>query len=482
MADNKGGRLLKNTLVLSIGQFLPKLFSLFTLPIITAYLTTSETGTYDLANTLVALLIPIFTLQIQQGAFRYLITGKDMQEKQSYVTCSWVFVIVSSLILYPIVVLIMYLAKIDMMSCLLICTMLFAESMFKLVGQIARGIGHNLHYSISVVVYAAFNLAFLCIFVIALKMSFYGVMLSLSASYMLAVVYLVLFSRMFKYIRLRQMSKEKMKELLKYSAPIVPSTISLWVCNLSNRLVITGFLGEGANGIYAVANKIPNLYTFAYNTFNLAWTESSVMAADDENRGAYYSDMFDKLLLFLTGALLLLYSVTPILFKILVRDESYAEAYNQIMILYIGVFLNSFVAFFGGIYTALKRTKQLGYSSIAGAVINFVLCFALIKVWGLYAASVATAVSYAIVLIVRVIDLRKAVKLKYSVAHIVFSIIFVTLFAILGWQASWVTMVTSLVIAVAYNAIYNRKLVIGIFNKLLRMVKKEKKTNEIEHS
>ena len=36
--------------------------------------------------------------------------------------------------------------------------------------------------------------------------------------------------------------------MLKYSIPIIPSSISLWIVNLSDRLLVTGILGTDANG------------------------------------------------------------------------------------------------------------------------------------------------------------------------------------------------------------------------------------------
>ena len=61
---SREGKLVKNTLILSIGTFLPKLASFVTLPILTAYLTKEEYGTYDLITVLVSLLLPAVTLQI----------------------------------------------------------------------------------------------------------------------------------------------------------------------------------------------------------------------------------------------------------------------------------------------------------------------------------------------------------------------------------------------------------------------------------
>ena len=55
---SREGKLAKNTLIISIGTFLPKLASFITLPILTGYLTQVEYGTYDLITILVSLLLP----------------------------------------------------------------------------------------------------------------------------------------------------------------------------------------------------------------------------------------------------------------------------------------------------------------------------------------------------------------------------------------------------------------------------------------
>ena len=55
---SREGKLAKNTLILSIGTFLPKLASFVTLPILTGYLTQTEMGIYDLITILESLLLP----------------------------------------------------------------------------------------------------------------------------------------------------------------------------------------------------------------------------------------------------------------------------------------------------------------------------------------------------------------------------------------------------------------------------------------
>ena len=74
-------KLAKNTFILAIGTFLPKLASFITLPILTGSLTKEEMGSYDIITVLVSLLLPTVTLQVSAAAFRFLIDVRNDQEK-----------------------------------------------------------------------------------------------------------------------------------------------------------------------------------------------------------------------------------------------------------------------------------------------------------------------------------------------------------------------------------------------------------------
>ena len=50
-------------------------------------------------------------------------------------------------------------------------------------------------------------------------------------------------------------------------------------------------------------------------------------------------------------------------------------------------------------------------STVAGAIINIILNFVLIPIYGGFGAAIATVISYIVVTIVRVIDVRKKVRL-----------------------------------------------------------------------
>lgn len=69
--------LTKNTLIITIGRISTQFITFLLLPLYTSLLSTEEYGTVDLITTLVQLIIPITSLMIDQGVFRYLLNCKD---------------------------------------------------------------------------------------------------------------------------------------------------------------------------------------------------------------------------------------------------------------------------------------------------------------------------------------------------------------------------------------------------------------------
>lgn len=282
-----------------------------------------------------------------------------------------------------------------------------------------------------------------------------------------ADTYMVIASGMIGYFKLDKFSSVSLKELLHFSMPIVPSSIALWVVNLSDRLIIIHFMGAAANGIYAVANKIPSLYSTAYGIFNLAWTETASKVSDDGNPAEYYTKLFSGLFKFLIGVMLALIAVTPIIFSVLVKGD-YGAAFFQVPILYFGIFFNSLVNFYSGIYIALKRTKQVGYSSVAGAIINAAINVLLIRIIGLYAASISTAVSFFVIAIYRAIDLNKIIEIKYNKKEIEIGMgLFLISTICLNCNQVW-TIVLCWGIAGIYNITQNMQIAKRIIGKFLK--------------
>ncbi len=457
--------LMKNTIILSIGTFLPKISSMIVLPILTGYLTAKEYGTYDLIVTLIALLLPAITLQIQSAAFRFLIDSRGIiEDSKSVITNIFFFSIPISIVTSGI--LFVFLSDFNEKVRLLISIYFVVDIVLVALRQIARGLGLNYHFSISSVLNSFFLMLMIIIELVFLNNGLIGVLYALITSTAISIIYLCVFISILKYISLEKISILWIKKMLKYSWPLVPNNLSMWVLSLSDRLVITYFLGLEATAIYAVANKIPNMLKLFQSTFLIAWHENATLSVKDDDSSEYYSKMFDIIFSFLSGAMSILIMLTPLLFNILIRGD-YDIAYQQMSILYLGIFCSSIAAFLGGIYMAHMKTRSAGLSTVVAALVNIIIDLVLIERIGMYAASISTMLSYLLLAAYRMFDIKKFQNINYNFKKIIASVIILILMSILSYQQQSFFDMFNVIISFIFTYFLNYELLGIVKSKLL---------------
>ena len=463
---NRNKELLKNTAILMVGQFVPKIMALIVLPILTGSLTKTEYGLYDLTLTVASFCIPLVSVQIQQAVFRYLIE-KD-SKRASIISSSFIFLIfMSSIASVVIIGGWLYYTKDIILSILFMLSYVF-EMVLSWGGQVARGLGHNINYSLS---YALYSVCF--VIVLLIKYIFFGkleleyVIVSMIISYGVSIAYLFYSCRIIYFVNVSEFCKKTVMKLLAFSGPMVISSVGLWIVNLSDRFCVSGFLGVEMNAVYAVANKIPNLINAFYSVFNLAWTENTSRLTTEEKKKGYYSSFFEEFYALLIGALLLLITVSPVLFKVLI-DDQYNAAYGLMSWLYIGVLFSSLVSFFGSIDVGEKKTKEVGISSLLGAVINLLINIVLMKKYGVIVAAVSTILSYFVILLYRAIDIKKYVNIHYNSIKILIGFCTVIILAVLNNHFSIIRTIISVIIVIVYNYKYNFYILKRLIDKIVR--------------
>lgn len=468
---SREGKLAKNTIILAIGTFLPKLASFITLPILTGKLTKESYGTYDLIVILVSLFLPAVTLQIQTAAFRFLIDIRNKKDKvKSIITNITAFIIPVSII--ALVILYFCLYKIDFKVRILICLYYFLDIFGNSLRQIVRGLAENLKYSLSAIINSAAQLIFVVVFVWYFEIGLLGGVLALAVAELISVLYLFFSAKIYKFLNFKMVSIKEIKTMLAYSWPMVPNSMSMWVMRVSDRLVITFFMNVSANAIYAVANKIPQLLTLAQTTFTMAWQENASIVSKDEDADRYYSDMYKTMFDLMAGAMCVIIAFVPILFIILVRGD-YSAAYNHIPILLLGMFFYAMSSYLGGIYVAYMKTKSVGITTMIAAVLNLVIDVALIHFIGLYAASLSTLISYVFLFFYRLIDVRKIIKIQYDFKHMILVFVFMILVSVLCVLQNNIANILNFVLATVVFLALNKQFLKLVFNMIKKKVAKK---------
>lgn len=454
--------LFKNTIIIAIGKLSSKFFSFLLLPLYTSVLLPEDYGIVDVLQTCISLIIYIVTLQIESAIFRFIIDDRSNENRnKDYVSTGMIFVLINLIFSTGIILIINLIHSVNHLPLFILC--IWSESICIVFRNISRGLGHNGLYSIANFMITLISLLTNIILILGMKMGAESILIAFFVSNIVGSIILFWKEKAWIYFSFKRFSKKKLKEMLEYSIPLVPNAISWWIANASDRMLILYFLGSAMNGIYAVANKIPTIYTTIFNVYNLAWGESVALAAHDDDRDQFVNSIMDKSYRMLSFLALGIICCMSLFFKLLVK-ESYVAAYYHIYILLVAIFVNSMCSMYGGIFAAFKSSKVLGRTTIIGAMINLIINIALINSIGLYAASISTLISYVAIFVVRKFYADKLVKVHWSKS---FSVQVIVTFAIVTagyFSRKYLINIAILIALIIWGVINNKEIAVGIIN------------------
>lgn len=470
---SRGKELLKNTAVVAIGKVCTKFLSFFLLPLYTAVLSTEDYGIVDLLGTYTLLLLPLIVFQIEEALFRFTIDVREKEEEKRK--------IVSTVIVFCAV-------QATIFLCIFLIVQTFIPSTYKWflmtnvllnifsgpLVQLTRGLGDNYTYAFVSFLNAFVTIVLNIVLILGVGMGAEGLFIAAYTASAVVICYVVWKKKVYKMLRIRWFDRKCLKEMLAYSLPLVPNTLSWWVIGASDKSVVNFFLGVSQNGILSVSQKFSTLFTTFYSIFNLAWVENASVHKDDMDYETYYSQIIETTFRVLSCACLGIIAVVAIVFPWLI-NEKFGESYYQIPIYMLSSLLHSSIGIFSAVYIAYKRTAEVAKTSVLAAFINLTVNVLLIKHIGLYAASISSVIAYGTLLVIRYFDIQKFVKIRMK-KSVMLSVVFVMIidFSTYYIRNAWVS-VLNLVLVAVYAVFMNRKIVI----ELLNIVKKKMKRGTV---
>lgn len=408
MSGNRAKYLVDNTLVFAVSNFGTKLISFFLVPLYTYTLTVSDYGVADLVTTVVFVLAPILTLDLSDSVMRFSLDKEcDHNRILTVGLIALLFASLAGLLMIPVVSRFASLREYALLA-YLYCVASATSSMLQ---AFLRGLERLRAFAVSNILCTALTAGLNILFLVVLH---YGVAGYLSA-YILALfltsVYSAVAGGVFGRLRHLSFDKTLFFQMAKYSVILIPNTFMWWIINSSDRVVVAAMLGTAANGLLAVAYKLPSIVTVVSNTFTQAWSYSAIHEEDSEDRDAFTSSVFNKLVLvsgLLTAVLLAL--IEPVT-RVYVSPD-YAVAWKYSTWLLLGNYFLTLGSFLGASYTVHK--DSLGYliSGSLGAILNLLIMLPLVPIVGLYGSVVATCVSYFAVFAFRLWDTQKYVRIS----------------------------------------------------------------------
>ena len=470
---NQKKQLMKNTIIIAIGKLSTQIISYLLLPLYTSQLDPSEYGNYDFICTLSVFLCPIITLLMEESMFRYLIDADSKVQRKKIITQTIIYTFFGTVLFTIIAALIMgFGTDYTAMYITAIITFVISNILIGLSNALSRGLGKIKLYSVSNFILGISTIILNIVFILALNAGAEGLLWANTIANAFTAIVILGILKLPKYIG--KIDKPLMKDMIKYSIPLVPNSISWSIINMSDRIILTQMVSSATNGIYAMANKFPNIINVLYGYFYTAWKESAAKIVKEDNKNQYYNSIYHDAKRFLYAVTICLIAVMPFAFPIFI-NEAYDEAYVYIPIVMIATYYSNLSSFYGGIFSAYKDTKIMGTTTIVAAVINLVIDLLLVNSLKIYAACFSTLIANLIVYFYRKKKLKKYLKLKelkWQGPMLFLAIICLAYYAKyipgVGNNAVllWTINVISLLIAVLYSLLNNWKFIKGIINTI----------------
>lgn len=409
---SKQSSLVKNTLIIAFGKLSTQFLTFLLLPLYTTYLATSEFGTVDLVMTYVTLLAPIITVSLEMGVFRFLIDvrGDTKGQKQiistvvQFVVCVLAVATVAYLLVWHFVSIPYGLYALGATVAVIVSNMFL---------QIARGFGDNVKFAIGGMVAGVTTIAANILFIVVMGIGARGMLTSTILANVACAIYLFVALKLYRYIDFRVHDKKLLRQLLGYSAPLVPNGASWWAINAADRTIVAIFLGVAANGIYAAAYRFPLVFNGLFSFFGMSWTESASVHIDSPDRDKFFSKTMNASVKLFGSLGLVIIAGLPVVFNLFV-GEAFREAYLYVPLLIVGSFFNSIVGLYSALYIAKKMTKQVMNTSVIAAVVSVVVSLVGIRFVGLYAPAAAMAVAFFAMAVYRHYDMKKYITIRYE--------------------------------------------------------------------
>ena len=461
-----------NTIIIGIGKFSTQIISVLLLPLYTSILSTQEYGTYDLIITISTFLVPFITLLMEESMFRFLIDADDVERKKNVISQTFIYAIISTIIFSLIILIFGKILNIEYTQLLILY--IVSNIILVLRNSIIRGLGKIKLYSIINAI-TSITIILLNIFFIAyLKIGYKGLVYSTILSNILTSIVVFVILKIHRYISFKQYNSKSMAEMIKYSIPLVPNSISWAIINLSDRLVISTVCGTTANGIYSMANKFPSFMDTIYGFFYTAWKESAAKALKDEDSTEFYNNIYNVLKGFLEAVIVGIITYLPFIFPLLIKND-FGEAYKYIPPLLISMYFSNMSGFLGGIFAAHKNTKIMGTTTLIASIINLVLDLLLIKFIGVWAGVVSTCVSTIIVYMLRARKIKQYICIKDLFNVGMYPVLMIVCY--IYYCNNLIIQIFGAIIATIYCIYINRNIISVFIREIRNRITERKKTN-----
>lgn len=390
--------LARHSLVYGIGNVFNRMAALLLLPVYTRFLTPNDYGVKELVGLSTDVIAILLATAISGAIYRFYFEYDDIKDRNEVISSSIIAIGVFgffSILLLSLASKIMAAYILDSSSLYIFFLISFASLWFQSLNQIGynylRAKQQSLKFitlSLGKLILAiAINIYLVCF----VKLGVLGILISNLVTAI--VLFLVLIVPLIKKIGLR-FSSEKIKTMIKFGLPLVPSQFGAFIVHLSDRFFLKSYCSIADAGLYSLGYRFGGLPSnFISEPFNQTFQPRRFELYKQKDSEKIFGKIFTYFLFLMLFAGLCIAVLSKEVLMVM-ADKEFWSAYSIIPIIVLAITIFSFHYHFNMGILIQKKTKFLAYINLSNGVFVLILNFLLIPTYGIYGAAYATLISF----------------------------------------------------------------------------------------
>ncbi len=410
--DKRNINILKNSTILLLGNLSTKFIGFLFIPIYSYYFLPSDFGEIDLYLTISSIAYILFSFQAIESTFRFIQDAKTYHEK-SIVLSNSLLISIFGFILFLVCTLVInyfLLSKYIIYFVLYVFSMIFSQ----LLLQAIRGMKKTNTYVILSLISALLSFLVNLLFIVYLNVGTITLLISPIISNIFVALSILYFNKAYKYYSFKYISKLEIINQLKFSLPLIPNSLSIWLLSSIGRFMLLYYFDVQAVGLLSFALKFPLLFESFIGVFMLAWQIGSVEAISDKDRDIYISKLYLRII---KVEILIICIILPALFifNSFFVGDNFKQAINYIPVFFTGFYLKSLSQFLNTIFYSVKKTKLIFQGTLISAIVYFFLSLILVPKFYIYGVAVSYFISELTHFIFVFLNSRGFIKIRINI-------------------------------------------------------------------
>lgn len=410
-------KVIKNTIVYTVVAFLQKSVNFFLLPVYTLYLSAADYGIVNVVNSIVGFLSILFMLALHGAASRFHFQCQNDEEVRELWGTILSLVVINSVcwgivfILFQDYLLAPFARNIAFFPYLLCGIVTVMLSPFYVIYQsYLQARQEGVRYGVNNIAYFFLNLTLTLVFVVVFDLKALGVLLSLAVTNLVFAVYSM--SVFVPQIKLR-IAERVMGKSLKYALPLLPHTVSGWITEMIDRIILNNMTSTARVGVYGIGYQVGMLQNTVTSSVHQAYVPWFFEKSNEGEPGKAKIAQFSEVLIVAYAFVALVISLfSPEIFRLMVTS-SFVDGWKVVPFIAFSYSFNGLYYIFASTLL-IRKTTLLPLITVLTAIISVGLNWFLIKRYDMIGAAIASFLSLLVSSVIALVVASRAENYRFS--------------------------------------------------------------------